>query len=35
MYTDSFKENDGVYNLTWGEGDKAGLAAVGATNECF
>lgn len=35
MYTDSYKENDGVYNLTWGEGDKAGLVAVGATNECF
>ena len=35
MYTDSYKEKDGVYNLTWGEGDKAGLAAVGATNECF
>ncbi|MFM8856755.1 MAG: hypothetical protein ACKOI2_06045 [Actinomycetota bacterium] len=35
MYTDSYKEKDGVYNLTWGEGDKAGLVAVGATNECF
>ena len=35
MYTDSHKEIDGVYNLTWGEGDKAGLALVGADNACF
>lgn len=35
MYTDSHQEQDGAYNLTWGDGDKAGLAAVGATNECF
>lgn len=35
MYTDSHQEQDGVYNLTWGDGDKAGLAAVGADNPCF
>lgn len=35
MYSDSHKEKDGVYNLTWGDGDKAGLAAVGADNGCF
>ena len=35
MYTDSYKENDGVYNLTWGEGDLAGLAAVGVDSGCF
>lgn len=35
MYSDSYKEKDGVYNLTWGEGDTAGLAAVGADLACF
>ena len=35
MYTDSHQEQDGVFNLTWGEGDKAGLVAIGATNACF
>lgn len=35
MYTDSHQEQDGSYNLTWGEGDKAGLAAVGANAGCF
>ncbi len=35
MYTDSHQEQDGVFNLVWGDGDKAGLAAVGASNTCF
>ncbi len=35
MYNDSHVEQDGVYNLTWGDGDKAGLVAVGADNACF
>lgn len=35
MYTDSHQEQNGTYNLMWGEGDKAGLAALGASNACF
>lgn len=35
MYTDSHVELEGVYNLAWGDGDKTGLAAVGASNACF
>lgn len=35
MYADSHQEQNGAYNLTWGDGDKAGLAAVGASNPCF
>lgn len=35
MYTDSHVERDGEYNLTWGDGDKAGFALVGAKSGCF
>lgn len=35
MYTDSHQEQNGVYNLTWGEGDKAGFAAIGVDKGCF
>lgn len=35
MYTDSHVERDGSYNLTWGDGDKAGFALVGSKSGCF